>query len=144
MTKFNKKKKYIKLDEIFEFGFHKGKTVKEVITSDKTYFDWCKNNIKGFFISKEIQNYTKDYLRLNSEPKEIKIFPDFIFKRSDKNEIERYLNYIPLVNSNLINLSYEFSSDWVTIKNHSNNKKCQLKYNKLYLFSEINERLNIE
>ncbi len=40
--------KIIQLDDTMPFGKHKGKTLREIIESDKSYVDWVVNNVKDY------------------------------------------------------------------------------------------------
>lgn len=67
--------KFYNLDTIFEFGKHKGKTLRQIIESetapvvlggqilnlfrDSSYIDWCIINLDHFCISKVVYNEIK-------------------------------------------------------------------------------------
>lgn len=40
--------KIIQLDDEMPFGKYKGKTLREVIESDKSYIEWVINNVKDY------------------------------------------------------------------------------------------------
>lgn len=45
------------LESILEVGKYKGKTIKSVIFTDFKYIKWCINNIKGFTLDDESNQY---------------------------------------------------------------------------------------
>lgn len=44
------------LSDTLTFGKYRGKTIREVLSKDAEYLEWCKNKIAGFSIVEEIIN----------------------------------------------------------------------------------------
>lgn len=41
------------LDDVLNFGKHRGRTIEHVCRTDPTYLEWCLDNINDFFLSDE-------------------------------------------------------------------------------------------
>ena len=67
------------LDGIFNFGKHKGKTFKEVLEKEPSYFEWCLKNVKFFFLPKEDIDELKEY-------KNDLFISELAYKRSEEKE----------------------------------------------------------
>lgn len=54
----------IKINYVFTFGKHKGKSIREVIEKDPSYVPWCVQNIKWFKLHKDVVEINaKSYAR---------------------------------------------------------------------------------
>ncbi len=47
----------MKLQDIFRFGKHKGKTLKKVICIDVSYVEWCIGNVDRFELDTRAERY---------------------------------------------------------------------------------------
>lgn len=52
--------KYYKLMTVFDFGKHKGKTLKHVFKIDPSYVDWCLRIVNFFVIEQNSFNQLQD------------------------------------------------------------------------------------
>lgn len=48
------------LDSTISFGNYTGKTIQEIIAIDKSYIDWCVENIEDFNVSDAVKNYMQE------------------------------------------------------------------------------------
>ena len=83
--------KFYKLNTVFTFGKFKGKTLKEVITIQPSYVEWCLVNLDHFYISdkvlKEIKQIRKNfYLSEEAEAKRREKFDEWKSNRKKLNQ----------------------------------------------------------
>ena len=93
--------KFYDLDTEFTFGKYQGKTVRQIIDLQPSYFEWCAMNLDHFYISNEviqeiqiiIPNFSISQEGQISLDKKYKIWED---EQDDYNDSD----------------SYEDSTDW--------------------------------
>ena len=71
MDNYKKTKyKYQEITDVVDFGFHRGKTVQEVIDKEEEYFEWCAGNMgKKFKLSKKVIKYFEEKWNRPFKPK---------------------------------------------------------------------------
>ena len=96
---------YYFLESKLNFGKHKEKSIKEILTIEPSYINWCARNVTNFIITNdEVVNIRNDFPNFYFSYEENRRIYYWIFSDLDNNE--------EIYDEEIENCDYDFDPNW--------------------------------